>query len=123
MGRSLSPTYPGVFLWLSVNKIQMFSGVQMQPPAVRLCNDQSHPLFPDTLWEAELKAKLSILSGSSQTESMGLCLPPSDPLRERSPVLTFHNLLDTVHSVSGSMKEDLLPTHCECLDKPLPIHF
>ena len=56
MGRSLSPTYPGVFLWLSVNKIQMFSAVQMQPPAVRLCNDRSHPLCPDTLWEAELKA-------------------------------------------------------------------
>ena len=55
MGRSLSPTYPGVFLWLSVNKIQMFSAVQMQPPAVRLCNDRSHPLCPDTLWEAELK--------------------------------------------------------------------
>ena len=126
MGRwagSLPSAYPGVFLWLSVNKIQTFSAVQRQPPAVHLCNDHTHPLCLDILWEAKVKAKPSLLSGSSQTNtlptrpSLGLFPPPADPLRERSPVLTFHILLDTVHSVSGSMKEDLPPTHRESLGK------
>ena len=32
---SYSPAHPGVFLWPSVNKIQLFSALQMQPPAVQ----------------------------------------------------------------------------------------
>ena len=73
MGRwagSLPSAYPGVFLWLSVNKIQTFSAVQMQPPAVHLCNDHTHPLCLDILWEAKVKAKPSLVSGSSQTNTL-----------------------------------------------------
>ena len=39
--------YPGIFLWLSVNKIQLFSPRQMQPPSVCLCNKHTQLVDPD----------------------------------------------------------------------------
>ena len=41
-------------------QIQLFTSVQMQPLAVRLCNDHIHPLGPDILWEAKVKGKTLI---------------------------------------------------------------
>ena len=64
---SYPPAYSGNFLCLSVNKIQLFTSVQMQPQAVRLCNDHIHPLGPDILWEAEVKVKTLISEFSIQT--------------------------------------------------------
>lgn len=57
---SYSPAYSGTILYPSVNKIQLFTSVQMQPQAVRLCNDHIHPLGPDILWEAKVKGKTLI---------------------------------------------------------------
>ena len=43
----MPPAYPGNFLWLSVNKIQLFAPLQMQLPSVCLCNNHTHSLGPD----------------------------------------------------------------------------
>ena len=45
-GGPTHPAYPGVFLWLSVNKIQLFSALQMQLPSVCLCNKPRTPSGP-----------------------------------------------------------------------------
>ena len=52
--------YSGTFFCPSVNKIQLFTSVQMQPLAVCLCNDHIHPLGPDILWETKVKVKILI---------------------------------------------------------------
>ena len=56
------PAYSETFFCPSVNKIQLFTSVQMQPPAMHLCNDHIHPLGPNKLWEAKEKSKSLFLS-------------------------------------------------------------
>ena len=82
---SYPPAYSGIFLSPSVNKIQLFTSEQMQPPALPLCND---PLGADILWEATVKAKCLFVSDSSQTPcplgpALGYSHPPADTLEKQ----------------------------------------
>lgn len=128
MGILHAPAYPGIFLWPSVNKIQLFSAMQMQPLAVRLCNNHTRPLGPDIPGEAKRKVKaLTAKSLRSNTHCplglpLGYSHPDADPHRETSPALAFQVLLGSAHLASGSLKEDLPPTDCEALGKSLPPH-
>ena len=67
--------YSGTFFCPSVNKIQ-FTSVQMQLPAMHLCNDHIHPLGPDILEEAKVKIKTLISEFLSQINILPIRLYP-----------------------------------------------
>ena len=89
VGGPTSSTYPGVCLWLSVNKIQLFSALQLQPPFVCLCNKPrtlSGPRYirrtkrgSETLTSERLKLPTPCPPGPAQTYSP----PPAAPLEKQ----------------------------------------
>ena len=66
-GDPMPPAYPGNFLWLSVNKIQLFSPLQMQLPSVCLCNNHTHSLGPDI--PREEKGEVNTLTSESSYQT------------------------------------------------------
>ena len=123
-GGPTHPAYPGLFLWLSVNKIQLFSALQMQPPSVCLCNKPCTPSGPRYIQRTKREVKPSLLSGSSYQHPAHQApprpiSPPCCPLRETTPALTSHILL-TQPTLPRFLEGDLPPTHRETLGQPLP---
>ena len=117
-GGPTHPAYPGLFLWLSVNKIQLFSALQMQPPSVCLCNKPCTPSGPRYIQRTKREVKPSLLSGSSYQHPAHQApprpiSPPCCPLRETTPALTSHILL-TQPTLPRFLEGDLPPCLTDC---------
>ena len=109
---ALPPCLLRILLWPSVNKIQLFSALQMQPEAVCLCN-KPHILWVQINLENQ-KGKLNTLSSQSPASNIlpnrphpVLFSPSHGYLRETSPRLTFQVILGSVHPALRSLKKDL----------------
>ena len=121
-GGPTHPAYPGVFLWLSVDKIQ-FSACRYSHLLCVSAINHAHLLVPDIFGEPKGKVKPSLLSASSYQHPAHRAPPrpisPSCcPLRETTPALTS-NVLLTQPTLPWLLEGDLPPTHHEPLGQPL----
>ena len=73
--------YPGDFLWLSLNKIQFFSAMQMQLPSGCLCNKQRVPSGPRYIWRTRRESE------TFTSEWLKLSSPCPHPAGERGEEL------------------------------------